>query len=727
MSDSASPPVHGFSRFINMVRLSVKVGSVYEIAEGEERPEGALQHNDRFYVLVAPITAKSNPVTPETSLVRRLIEIGLRDKLRSSGCSFKPGADYVAYWAKRADSPARLAHIFQTFAGFEFRVVSYPSVETPDENDFYLTIDPHVVTMITASVEDLVRMGVPGSDFRDMPAHVHQAPDAADSDDECSVLDVDDNPSNVRCEILRLPVGTKDTVPAGTVFIAPRPEVIQDKILKKTNENFRLVEHIRERSFLDSSQAPIERYESTWKKIQFLGSHDVVPFSIGEIEVSLKQEFVPITGSSFPREDRVSEPLLLFDKTDSSATHLQPYHGLRAFGPFTKDKPVIKLALLGPKAGLAEIEKMVRDLNKGTAVMPGGMARFFRTELVIVDTETIQSESTDAYVSGAQSLATRDERDNQVDVVVTFLNDRTPPTSLDSPYFAVKPVLLERGLPSQMLTRFAFQKPEWKHVTIGSALFAKAGGIPWVLAEDIEDFDMIVGVKIGERIGITRRSGAKVRFVSYANVFDRLGRWMFFESMAAAYDYKHHEQQLAQLVEQSLERYKEAQKSYPTTIAIHYWKRFSKEERRLVIEKITAKVPNARIAFVTIDSSHAMRLYDLRIKDGSFPRCHFVHLSDWELLISATGYTELSQKRIGTPIFLKVSFNQFPEPFVKGNSIAKQVLALTRLNYKAMTPLVGQPVTLEYAGLAARFTAAFSENQWKGVLSPRIRRVPWFL
>lgn len=727
MSDSASVPVQGFSRFINMVRLSVAVGAVYEVPEGENPTHGAIQHNEKFYCVTRPEGDGTQSVTPETSLVRRLIEIGLRDKLRVAGCSFKPGADYVAYWAKKADSPSRLAHIFQTFAGFEFRVVSYPSVETPEQDDFFLTIDPHVVTMITASVENLVRMGVPVSDFRDLPARIRKGSHTSDTDEECSVLDIDDDPSNIQCEVLRLPAGTRETVPAGHVFIAPRPEVIQDKILDKTNANFRLVEHIRKKSFLDSSQAPIERYESTWKVIQFLASHEVIPFAVEEIEVSLEQNFVAVTGSSFPREDRVAEPLLLFDKTDSSATHLQPYHGLRAFGPFTKDKPVIKLALLGPKLGLAEVEKMVRDLNKGTGVMPGGMGRFFRTELVIVDREMIQSESTDAYVSGAQGLATRDERDNQVDVVVTFLNDRSAPTSLDSPYFAVKPVLLERGLPSQMLTRFAFQKPEWKHVTIGSALFAKAGGIPWVLAEDIDEFDMIVGVSIGERISTTRRSGAKVRFVSYANVFDRLGRWMFFESMAAQYDYKNHEQQFAQLIEQSLDRYKEAQNSYPSTIAIHYYKRFGKEERRLIIEKVTAKVPNARIAFVTIDKSHPMRLYDLRIKDGSFPRCHFVHLSDWELLISATGYTELSQKRIGTPVFLKVSFNQFPAPFVEGESIAKQVLALTRLNYKAMTPLVGQPVTLEYAALAARFTAAFSENQWKGVLSPRIRRVPWFL
>jgi hypothetical protein len=727
MSDSAQAPVQGFSRFINMVRLLVNVGAVYEIPEGNDPPRGAIQHNDKFYVVTPPEGSSARPVAPEISLVRRLIEIGLRQKLRSAGCSFKPGADYVAYWAKKADSPPRLANIFQTFAGFEFRVVSYPNVEIPEEHEFFLTIDPHVVLVMTASVESLVRLGVRVADLRDLPGRIRDGASTSDTDEECSVLDIDDDPSNIRCEILRLPAGTRETVPAGNIFIAPRPEVIQDKILDKTNANFRLVEHIRRKSFLDSSQAPIERYESTWKVIQFLGSHEVVPFSVGEIKVSLEQKFVPVTGTSFPREDRVAEPLLLFDKTDSSATHLQPYHGLRAFGPFTKDKPVIKLALLGPKVGLAEVENMVGVLNKGTGVMPGGMGRFFRTELVIVDRETIQMESTDSYVRGAQSLATRDEKDNQIDVVVAYLNDRTPPTSLDSPYFAVKPVLLERGLPSQMLTRFAFQKPEWKHVTIGSALFAKAGGIPWVLAEDIDEFDMIMGVSIGERISTTKRSGAKLRFVSYANVFDRLGRWMFFESMAAQYDYKNHEQQFAQLIEQSLDRYKEAQNSYPATIAIHYYKRFGKEERRLIIERITAKVLAARIAFVTIDSSHPMRLYDLRISDGSFPRCHFVHLSDWELLISATGYTELSQKRIGTPVFLKVSFNQYPEPFVAGESIAKQVLALTRLNYKAMTPLVGQPVTLEYAALAARFTAAFSENQWKGVLSPRIRRVPWFL
>jgi len=184
---------------------------------------------------------------------------------------------------------------------------------------------------------------------------------------------------------------------------------------------------------------------------------------------------------------------------------------------------------------------------------------------------------------------------------------------------------------------------------------------------------------------------------------------------------------VAELLAQAVERYREAQKSYPKTIAIHYYKRFGREEKERIIAAISGKVPNVQIAFVTVDSSHPMRLYGLGITDGSFPRCHFVHLSETEVLLSATGYTDLSNKRIGTPVFLKLTFHQHPEPFVSGKDVAQQVIALTRLNYKAITPLVGQPVTMEYAALAARFMAAFSEQQWASVTNNRIRTVPWFL
>ena len=209
MVDLVPTPVQGFSRFINMVRLSVNVGRVYEIPVGTDAPEGAIQHNEKCYTTTLPDGSNALPVTPETSLVRRLIEIGLRDKLRATGCSFKPGADYVAYWARKSDSPLRLANIFQTFAGFEFRIVFYPSVEMPEQQDFYLTIDPHVVLVMTASVESLVRMGIPSGDLLDLSGRIRSGHELNETDDECSVLDINDDPSNIRCEVLRMANGTK--------------------------------------------------------------------------------------------------------------------------------------------------------------------------------------------------------------------------------------------------------------------------------------------------------------------------------------------------------------------------------------------------------------------------------------------------------------------------------------------------------------------------------------
>lgn len=725
----SAQPIQAFSRFINLVPLVVERGHVFEVmpAEGEEKPaEFFIEHDSKFYVLYPP-TPEWESIVSSDSLTRRLVDRAFRDALTRSGCTFKDGqGGYTAYWPT-THTPAEFREIFHTYSGFEFRVVYYFEAGENGETQFFLNLDPHTVLIMKASLGDLLRKGVRGADFTGLPARFRPPSGDDNVGVDCNILSVDDDPAAPKCEVLNFQTRANEWVDANQVFIEPKPEVIQDKIISRMSTRFSLNDFVRMKTFVSSRQASRERFDATRKVVGFFGAKGVTPFSIGGTTVTIDPNFVPVSGSSFPREDEVLEALLLFDKADSSATHLQPYHGLRAYGPFTKDIPDIRLALLGTKPGIALLQQLVNDLNQGTSIMPGGMSRFFRTKLVVVEKEALTNESPDSYVEGARALSGRSAKDKVIDVVLTHLPDRTAPTSLDSPYFAVKPVLLERGLASQMITPFALKDPQWKHVAIGTALFAKAGGIPWVLAETIEEFDMIVGIAIAERISITKRAGAKPRYVSYANVFDKLGRWMFFESGVAKYDYDRHQQQVAELLAQAVERYKEAQTAYPKTIAIHYYKRFGREEIERISAAITEKVPDARIAFITVDSSHPMRLYDLRVVDGSFPRCHFVHLSDQEVLLSATGYTDLSNKRMGTPVFLKLSFYQHPEPFVSGREIAQQIIALTRLNYKAITPLVGQPVTMEYAALAARFMAAFSESQWNKVTDNRIRRIPWFL
>ena len=532
------PPIQAFTRFINMVPLSLRGGDVYEISPetGENKSgEFCIEHAGKFYVL-SPPSPGAAPTAPIDSLTRRLIENGFRSALTRSGCAFKEGqGGYIAYWPT-THTPAVFRDIFHTYKGFEFRVAYYSADGDDTEKQFFLTLDPHTVLVMKASVGDLIRKGIRPSDFCGLPSRVREQSGVEDSGVDCNILSVSDDLPDPRCEILNFQTRETVSISADQVFIEPKPEVIQDKIISKMNTRFNLNEFVREKTFVSSRQASRERFNATRKVVEFFATTKVTPFSIGQMTISIEPNFVPITGSSIPREDEVTEAILLFDKADSSATHLQPYHGLRAYGPFSKDVPDIKLALLGTKVGISLLQQLINDLNKGTSIMPGGMARFFRTKLVIVDSQPVANDSTDAYLEAARTLSGRSsDRTSTPDVVLTHLNERSPPTSLDSPYFAVKPALLERGFPSQMITPFALKDPQWKHVAIGAALFAKAGGTPWVLAETIEGFDMIVGISVAERISATKRAGAKPRFVSYANVFDKLGRWMFFESGGAKY------------------------------------------------------------------------------------------------------------------------------------------------------------------------------------------------
>src|SRR6059058_4035674 len=138
------PPIQAFTRFINMVPLSVQGGGIYEVfpIAGTEKPvEFFIEHDEKFYVLVPPGT-ESESFVPTDSLMRRLIEHGFREALVQSGCAFKDGkGGYIAYWPT-THTPAAYREIFHTYKGFEFRVVYYAADSDEAGTQFFLTLDP---------------------------------------------------------------------------------------------------------------------------------------------------------------------------------------------------------------------------------------------------------------------------------------------------------------------------------------------------------------------------------------------------------------------------------------------------------------------------------------------------------------------------------------------------------------------------------------------------------
>lgn len=726
--------VSAFSRFVNWFHLHIKGEDIYKYqlplpSPDADPPEGYfIRHDGEFYFLDEREDCQTAAL--EGELKRRVIERAFREALRQQGFSFKGWHGYIAYHSKTSYLKEH-TDIFTAHTGFEFRIVQNWDGES---DEYYLAVDPHVVFIMQANMETLVHRGSNVTRLENQSVRV-----AGDDAERAEGIDgflletVTDENRRLVCRIINARTSEQETVEASRVYLEPRPEIIR-LVLLDLNIKVDVVALAREKSFLTSSAAARDRFKKTQDIVRdfLMKKAEVFPLRAGNFEISIEPDLTPVAGAGYPQSKQLPEPPILFDKSDSSAVHLQPYWGLRTFGPFTKNKTEIRLSLLGTKAGIALLRKLVSDMNRGTAIMPGGMRQFFNTKVVVVDEEQIASESVDNYVRGADALGNKNVRLPQpADVTLVHLPEETSDFELNTPYYNVKPVLLNHGIASQAVTQTALGKGQWIHANLASAIFAKARGYPWVLANNLVGFDMILGIGLSQAISKTKRAGAHPRYIGYTNVFDEQGRWMFFESTSELYDSDNREDQLADVISRAVTRFEQQRGSLPRSIAIHYYQRFSEEKMRRVNAVLEEKIGDGfRVAYITIDKSHPMRLYDIQTPDGSYPRAHYAQISEREVLLSTTGHTDLAKKRMGTPAILKITVDQHPEPFVTVDDVTNQILALTRLNYKTLTPVVGDPVTLLFSNLVAKFTAVFSETQWTGAQtapSNKINTVMWFL
>ena len=62
-----------------------------------------------------------------------------------------------------------------------------------------------------------------------------------------------------------------------------------------------------------------------------------------------------------------------------------------------------------------------------------------------------------------------------------------------SPYYRIKRLLLEQGIPCQMMKGNTIRNPEWKDLNIVLNIIAKCGVTPWVLPDAIPDADFFIG------------------------------------------------------------------------------------------------------------------------------------------------------------------------------------------------------------------------------------------
>ena len=710
------------SRVINWHKLTIERDSIYllaDLAEENEPDEYFIQFQDNFYSLEPSDSGEE--VAFEGELKKRCIDKAFRTALVNQDFLFKGKFGKTAYFSKKSFNDGNYDDIFAAYTAFEYRIwQNFDGVENQD----YLVLDPRVAFIMKASVHNMVVEGLYNRKIEASLLNnyavkiskeaVHEIDEHLWGIDGVLVDSERKSENNLECHIRDSRTNELHKIDSQSIFLEPRPEIIRDVILSNLGISYDVVKLQQDHSFLTSKTAAQERLNKTLDIVNnYLSSRaKIFPLEIGQNKVEVDSKLTVIRTTGYPKHGSFKEPKILFDNSDSSATHLQPYQGLKNYGPFTKDKPEIKLGLLGDKFGVNKLNQLIKNLNKGTKLMPDGMSRFFNTRLNIVDSEIIDTESLDNYVEGANALSSRCNNNGGMEISLVSLPESTSEFNYDTPYYNTKPIFLGNGITSQYISKRTLGNLEWSYGNIASAIFAKSGAYPWVLAEDIKEFDIIIGIGLSQAVSTNNRAGSNPKFIGFANVFDKQGRWMFFETTSELYNEDNPVDQIKDLVKNSVLQYNREQGSFPKSIAVHYYQRFSEDKINAVNSELSNIIGDFRIAYITLDKSHPMRLYDISIDDRSYPRGHYALLSENMLLLSTTGYTDLAKRRLGTPQILNVTSRQYPERFISIEDIAQNILALTKLNYKTLTPTVGEPVTLLFSNLVAKFMAAFSETQF---------------
>ena len=291
-----------------------------------------------------------------------------------------------------------------------------------------------------------------------------------------------------------------------------------------------------------------------------------------------------------------------------------------------------------------------------------------------------------------------------------------------SPYYVVKRLLLEKGIPCQMVDTPTLVDPDWKDLNLALNITAKCSVTPWVLPDAIPDADFFVGLSYTQ-------SQEGQRVMGFANVFNRYGKWEFYSGNTVSFDNEERAKNLAKLVHETLQR---LTLSLTPNIIFHYSARFSRDEQTAILEAARGVRSQGTFTFVWINLHHNVCFFDSRAEsDGSVRRGSYMQTSPRQVFLSTTGYNPF-RRTTGTSKPLQINARVCrsegapnAEPDMK--ALAVQVLSLTKLNWASTDAFCGEPITLKYARDIAYLTAAFLRQSEAFKLHPALEQTPWFL
>lgn len=511
-----------------------------------------------------------------------------------------------------------------------------------------------------------------------------------------------------------------------TKIIPDLPSPVLKQLLQKHRLFFDLHREIKKHSLRSERNASRTRFDYTRYIAQEL-SEVVFPLIMPGLRVTMSPQPAPLyrgslSGNGFQLRG-LREPFVAFNKKaeDTNIRDGITQYGAWETGPRTIE--LVPVCLIDQRQNMAAL---IEQLKTGKYKYRGS-ERTFGVRLTYSSIVTA-NDPADVVRQCQRLLQEHPEWPQRHDLNQLFLV-HTPEAGYESddegsPYYRAKSMLLESGMPCQMVDTPSLEQPDMKDLNLALNIITKCGSTPWVLPDAIPDADFFIGLSYTQ----SRRSGGQ-RLMGYANVFNQYGRWMFYWANTETFAYENRQHHYKELVTHTLS---ELSLSESPNIYFHYSAEFSREDREAILAAARHVRPRGTYSFVWINSHHQVRLYDTRPEtDGSIPRGSYIAGSSRQIYLSTTGFNPY-RRTVGTPQVLEANAwverpNNVPSGPPDLRSLAMQLLSLTKLNWASTDSLCAEPITIKYAGAIAYLTDAFLRQGGTFRLHPRLQKTPWFL
>jgi len=419
----------------------------------------------------------------------------------------------------------------------------------------------------------------------------------------------------------------------------------------------------------------------------------------------------------FFRYERLQEPYLLFYMR---RRYVSPRTGLVKAGPYDAEyhrSDDIYVGLIAVPAIADDARKFVQHLEKGYGYYRGFKSVFKANNLVFSNehVKTVKGTSDnilqyieDAYIELAEKLPDKS-------TIIIVADDEV----IERNYSRVKNLRFrytKKTIRLQLVKRSTLEKVlsdetalYFTLLNVATAIYAKAGGIPWILERQLIPAGIFIGIAFTRPRVVSSNSRTKeIFYYGIMTVYNKLGEYISMSASSIRMEIGAGNRlrgtkglyipkgDMIKMLNQIINTYR------PPIVIIHKSSRFHIDEIEAARHVLGGK--EIGYALIHIESSNPYRGYGEDQHDATVVRGDLVldgELSNRAILFT-TGYTQSDDQgmrrrsRPGTPKPLELEVGENTTPY-SVRDFAGQILGLTKLDWNTTDLEVRMPITIKYA------------------------------